>query len=96
MWLPVPWSCRVSSTLRGAWTGPHCAGMLGVWDLWFLVWGILLAMATVSYWRRTANEPPGDSTGRRRSGRVFPDIDPLGWHRALRGPSPASRGTGTR
>jgi Protein of unknown function (DUF3995) len=23
----------------------------GVWDLWFLVWGILLAVATVSYWR---------------------------------------------
>ncbi len=25
----------------------------GVWDLWFLVWGILLALATVGYWRRT-------------------------------------------
>ncbi|MBV9795790.1 MAG: DUF3995 domain-containing protein [Actinobacteria bacterium] len=23
----------------------------GVWDLWFLVWGILLAVATVSWWR---------------------------------------------
>jgi len=23
----------------------------GVWDLWFLVWGVLLAVATVSYWR---------------------------------------------
>jgi hypothetical protein len=27
----------------------------GVWDLWFLVWGILLALATVGYWRRTGN-----------------------------------------
>jgi hypothetical protein len=26
----------------------------GVWDLWFLVWGILLALATAGYWRRTA------------------------------------------
>ena len=26
---------------------------VGVWDLWFLVWGILLALATVSYRRRT-------------------------------------------
>ena len=26
----------------------------GVWDLWFLVWGILLALATIGYWRRTA------------------------------------------
>jgi hypothetical protein len=24
----------------------------GVWDLWFLAWGILLALATFSYWRR--------------------------------------------
>jgi hypothetical protein len=31
----------------------------GVWDLWFLVWGILLAVATVSYWRRTANRTAG-------------------------------------
>jgi hypothetical protein len=23
----------------------------GVWDLWFLVWGILLAVAAISYWR---------------------------------------------
>jgi len=27
---------------------------VGVWDLWFLVWGILLALATAGYWRRTA------------------------------------------
>ena len=27
---------------------------VGVWDLWFLVWGILLALATVGHWRRTA------------------------------------------
>jgi hypothetical protein len=26
---------------------------VGVWDLWFLVWGILLALATVGYWQRT-------------------------------------------
>jgi len=25
---------------------------VGVWDLWFLLWGILLALATVGYWRR--------------------------------------------
>ena len=29
---------------------------VGVWDLWFLVWGILLALATVSYWRRTKEQ----------------------------------------
>jgi hypothetical protein len=28
---------------------------VGVWDLWFLVWGILLATATAGYWRRTAD-----------------------------------------
>jgi hypothetical protein len=28
---------------------------VAVWDLWFLVWGILLALATVAYWRRTAS-----------------------------------------
>jgi hypothetical protein len=27
----------------------------GVWDLWFLVWGILLAVAAVSYWQRSAS-----------------------------------------
>jgi len=26
----------------------------GVWDLWFLIWGILLAVAAIGYWRRTA------------------------------------------
>jgi uncharacterized membrane protein len=31
---------------------------VGVWDLWFLVWGILLALATVSYWRRPGNQDP--------------------------------------
>jgi len=31
---------------------------VGVWDLWFLVWGILLALATVSYWRRTREQDP--------------------------------------
>src|SRR6516165_11276180 len=29
---------------------------VGVWDLWFLVWGILLALATVSYRRRTKEQ----------------------------------------
>jgi Protein of unknown function (DUF3995) len=28
---------------------------VGVWDLWFLLWGILLALATIGYWRRTAH-----------------------------------------
>ena len=32
----------------------------GVWDLWFLVWGILLALATAGYWRRTVTGPPRD------------------------------------
>ena len=27
----------------------------GVWDLWFLVWGILLALATIGYRQRTAH-----------------------------------------
>jgi uncharacterized protein DUF3995 len=31
---------------------------VGVWDLWFLLWGILLALATVSYWRRTGEQAP--------------------------------------
>ncbi len=35
---------------------------LAVWDLWFLVWGILLALATVAYWRRRASR----SVARRR------------------------------
>ena len=30
---------------------------VGLWDLWFLVWGILLALATVGYWKRTAKPP---------------------------------------
>jgi hypothetical protein len=28
---------------------------VGVWDLWFLVWGILLALATAGYRQRTVN-----------------------------------------
>jgi hypothetical protein len=28
---------------------------VGVWDLWFLIWGILLVLATISYWRRMAH-----------------------------------------
>jgi hypothetical protein len=30
----------------------------GVWDLWFLVWGILLALAAVGYWRRDGDRAP--------------------------------------
>jgi uncharacterized protein DUF3995 len=33
---------------------------VGVWDLWFLAWGILLALATVGYWRRTATRARRD------------------------------------
>jgi hypothetical protein len=29
---------------------------VGVWDLWFLVWGILLALAAIGYRRRTGNK----------------------------------------
>ncbi len=29
----------------------HAGGL----DLWFLVWGILLALATAGYWQRTAD-----------------------------------------
>jgi len=36
---------------------------VGVWDLWFLVWGILLALATVGYWRRTVTGVPRDQGG---------------------------------
>ena len=32
---------------------------VGLWDLWFLVWGILLAVATASYQRRTATGGTG-------------------------------------
>ena len=31
-----------------------------VWDLWFLVWGALLGLATASQWRRSAGQPPPD------------------------------------
>ena len=34
---------------------------VGIWDLWFLVWGILLAVATAGYRRRTA--PPARRVG---------------------------------
>ena len=39
---------------------------VGVWDLWFLVWGILLALATVGYWRQWSY----GRSGRRRDGIV--------------------------
>jgi Protein of unknown function (DUF3995) len=29
----------------------------GVWDMWFLVWGILLAVASAGYWRRSKESP---------------------------------------
>src|SRR6266576_1230229 len=38
---------------------------VGVWDLWFLVWGILLALATVGYWRRTARRARRDGPANR-------------------------------
>ena len=38
---------------------------VGVWDLWFLVWGILLALATVGYWRRTVTGVPRDGPASR-------------------------------
>jgi len=38
---------------------------VGVWDLWFLVWGILLALAIVGYWRRTATAAQRDETANR-------------------------------
>jgi hypothetical protein len=38
---------------------------VGVWDLWFLVWGILLALATVGYWRRTVTGVPRDGAASR-------------------------------
>jgi uncharacterized membrane protein len=41
---------------------------VGVWDLWFLVWGILLALATVGYRRRTATGPLRDEAADQLSG----------------------------
>jgi hypothetical protein len=38
---------------------------VGVWDLWFLVWGILLALAIAGYWRRTATRARRDETANR-------------------------------
>jgi hypothetical protein len=35
---------------------------VGVWDLWFLVWGILLALAIVGCWRRSGAGLPRDRT----------------------------------
>jgi hypothetical protein len=31
----------------------------GVWDLWLLVWGTLLAVATISYWRQNTSRRAG-------------------------------------
>jgi hypothetical protein len=41
---------------------------VGVWDLWFLVWGILLALATAGYWRRTVTGLPRDGAVNRARG----------------------------
>ena len=42
---------------------------VGVWDLWFLVWGILLAVATVTYWRQTSRRTRrGERSRRSRPG----------------------------
>ena len=38
---------------------------VGVWDLWFLVWGVLLALAAVGYWRRTVTGFPHDAAADR-------------------------------
>jgi hypothetical protein len=38
---------------------------VGVWDLWFLVWGILLALAIAGYRRRTATRARRDGTAHR-------------------------------
>ena len=38
---------------------------VGVWDLWFLVWGILLALATAGYRRRTVPGLPRDGAANR-------------------------------
>jgi Protein of unknown function (DUF3995) len=35
---------------------------VGLWDLWFLVWGILLALAVAGYRRRAPILGPGDGT----------------------------------
>src|SRR5215472_7670821 len=43
---------------------------VGVWDLWFLIWGILLALATIGYRRRTAHRH------NRRNARANPSEDP--------------------
>lgn len=37
---------------------------VGVWDLWFLVWGVLLALATVGYWRRTVTDAARDGAAK--------------------------------
>jgi hypothetical protein len=47
----------------------------GVWDMWFLVWGVLLALASAGYWRRTARAAtnpgaPPRAVSRRHPGRA--------------------------
>jgi Protein of unknown function (DUF3995) len=50
----------------------------GVWDMWFLVWGILLALASAGYWRRTARAAtnPDAPAGRRTSASSGPRVLP--------------------
>jgi hypothetical protein len=51
----------------------------GVWDMWFLVWGILLSVASAGYWRRTAraatnpDAPPGAVSRRLPGGASGPN-----------------------
>jgi hypothetical protein len=41
---------------------------VGVWDLWFLVWGIVLALAAVGYWHRTSARTRRDAAANRGGG----------------------------
>src|SRR5262249_21089453 len=49
---------------------------VGVWDLWFLIWGILLALAIVGYWRRTATRARRDGTANRAHSQRGPGRPP--------------------
>jgi len=47
---------------------------VGVWDLWFLMWGILLALATIGYWRQTVSGAPRGRPGHEMDS-SRPDLD---------------------
>src|SRR5262249_12113011 len=49
---------------------------VGVWDLWVLIWGILLALAIVGYWRRTATRARRDATANRAHSQRSPGRPP--------------------